>query len=99
MRKFFRVGPLFVAAALAVPAFTPTVASAQTVDEQRQRVEDIVDELERLEERARSLGADYVEAIDTKGLLDEDIVEAEARVAAKEAELAELYADRGEMEI
>ncbi len=99
MWKFMRAAPLVLAAVLAVPAFTPTVARAQTVDEQRQRVEDIVNELERLERRANDLAADYVEALDSKSLLDEEIVEAEARVAAKEAELAGLRDDLGEMAI
>ena len=89
--------PVAVAIALIVPAMAPTVASAQTVDGQRQKVEDIVDELERLEEQSIQLGEEYVEAIDTKTQLDAEIVEAEARVMEKEAELAQLRGNLGEM--
>jgi len=99
MRQLLRALPVALAAALLVPAMTPTVASAQTVDQQRQRVEDIVNELERLEEKANDIAADYVEAIDSKTELDGEIIEAEARVAAKEAELALLRDDLGEMAI
>ena len=70
---------------------------AQTVDGQRQKVEDIVDELERLEEKSNQLAEDYVEAIDTKTQLDAEIVDAEARVAAKEAELDQLRGNLSEM--
>ncbi len=99
MRQLLRLLPIAVAAALVVPAMTPTVVQAQSVDEQRERVEDIVNELERLEEKANQIAEDYVEAIDDKTHLDAEIVEAEARVAAKEAELAELRANLGEMAI
>ncbi len=75
----------------------PTVVDAQSVDQQRQRVEDIVDELERLEERARQLGEDYNEAIDTKSQLDVEITDAEARIAEQEAELDQLRANLADM--
>ena len=96
MKRLFRVLPIALIVALVVPAM-PSLASASPVDEQRRHVEDIVDELERLEERATELGADYVEAVDSKGELDEEIVVAEARVAEKEAELATLRSDLSEM--
>lgn len=97
MKRLFRVFPVAVAVALLVPAMTSTTANAQSVDQQRQRVEDIVDELENLEERANQIGEDYVEAIDTKNQLDVEIGEAQERVAAKEAELGELRKSLGEM--
>jgi len=99
MTKLLRIVPVVLASALMVPAFTPTVANANPVDQQRQRVEDIVDELERLEEDARRIGEEYVLAVDAQTLLDEEIVEAEARVAAKEAEINDLRGDLGEMAI
>ena len=99
MAKLLRIVPVVLASALMVPAFTPTVANANPVDQQRQRVEDIVDELERLEEDARRIGEEYVLAVDAQTLLDEEIVEAEARVAAKEAEINDLRGDLGEMAI
>ena len=99
MFKLLRIVSVVLASALMVPAFTPTVANANPVDQQRQRVEDIVDELERLEEDARRIGEEYVLAVDAQTLLDEEIVEAEARVAAKEAEINDLRGDLGEMAI
>ncbi|NND74734.1 MAG: hypothetical protein HKN44_06965 [Ilumatobacter sp.] len=99
MKHLLRVAPVAVAAALMVPAFTPTIAVASPVDEQRQRVENIVDELERLEERARKIGEEYVVAVDEKSALDEEIVAAEARVAAKAAEIDKLRGDLGQMAI
>ncbi|MET0910637.1 MAG: NlpC/P60 family protein [Ilumatobacteraceae bacterium] len=97
MRQLLRVFPVAVAIALIVPMMAPTVVQAQSVDGQRQKVEDIVDELERLEEKSNQLAESYVEAIDTKAQLDAEIVEAEARVAAKEAELTELRGSLSEM--
>jgi cell wall-associated NlpC family hydrolase len=99
MKQLLRVLPIAVATALLVPAFTPTVSYASPVDAQRGRVEDIVDELERLEENARRIGEEYVLAVDTKAALDSEVVESEARVAAKEAEIGELRGDLGEMAI
>ena len=97
MKRLLRVLPVAIIVSLVVPAMAPRVASADSVDQQRQRVEDIVDELERLEERANQIGEDYVEAIDTKAQLEVEITAAEARVAAKEAELGELRLNLGEM--
>jgi cell wall-associated NlpC family hydrolase len=97
MKRLLNVFPVAIVVALVVPAMTPTTASAQSVDQQRQRVEEIVDMLEGLEERANQLGEDYVEAIDTKNQLDGEIGEAEERVAEKEAEIGELRSNLGEM--
>jgi cell wall-associated NlpC family hydrolase len=71
----------------------PHVATAQTVDQQRREVERIVDELERLEEQSDLLTEQYNVALGDKARLDEEVAEAEQRVAAKEAELAELRGD------
>ena len=97
LKQFLRGLPVALAVTFAVPAVLPTVAEAQSVDQQRQKVEDIVDELERLEERARQLGEDYVEAIDTKSQLDVEIADAEARIAEQEAELDQLRASLSDM--
>ncbi len=99
MNKLLRIVPVIIASALMVPAFTPTMASASPVDQQRQRVEDIVDELERLEDDALRLGEEFVLAVDAKTVLDEEIVAAEARVAEKEVEIDGLRGDLGEMAI
>src|SRR5262245_44439558 len=87
------------AAALAVavgilPAVSPTTAAANPIDDQRQRVEQITDELERLEERSDILTEDYVVAVDEKNRLDTEVAAAEQRVAEKSAEVDAL---RGEL--
>ena len=89
--------PVTVAVALLVPAMASGTAEAQTVDQQRDRVEDIVDELERLQERALVLGEGYNDAVDTKSQLDVEIADAEARIAEKEAEVARLRSNLSEM--
>jgi cell wall-associated NlpC family hydrolase len=86
-----------LALAVAAPVVLPTPVQAQSVDQQRQKVEQIVDELERLQERAQQLGEDYVAAIDTKDQLDVEIADAEARIGEKEAELAQLRASLSDM--
>ncbi len=97
LKQILRVLPVALAVTFVAPVALPTVVSAQSVDQQRQKVEDIVDELERLEERARQLGEDYVEAIETKDALDLEIVDAEARIAEQEAELNQLRASLSDM--
>jgi len=89
--------PAAVAVALIAPAMAPTAVQAQSVDQQRDRVEDIVDKLERLEEKALKLGEDYNDTIDTQGQLDLEIADAEARIGEQEAELAELRSNLSEM--
>ena len=97
MRQLLRVVPIAIAVAFLVPAMTPAVVQAQSVDQQKQKVEDIVDELERLEEQALQLGEQYTDAIDTKNALDTEIADAEARIGEKEAELAKLRGNLSEM--
>ena len=97
MRQLLRVIPIVITVAFLVPAMTPAVAQAQSVDQQEQKVEDIVDELERLEEQAFQLGEQYTDVIDTKSALDAEIADAEARIAEKEAELAKLRGHLSEM--
>jgi cell wall-associated NlpC family hydrolase len=97
LKQLLRGLPVALAVTFASPVAFPTAVNAQSVDQQREKVDEIVDELERLEERARQLGEDYVEAIDTKSQLDTEIAEAEARIAEQEAELNQLRASLGEM--
>ena len=97
MKQLLRVFPVAVVVSLVVPAMTSSTASAQSVDQQQKRVEEIVDMLEHLEERAIQLGEDYVEAIDTKNQLDVEIGDAEERIGEKEAEISELRSNLGEM--
>ncbi len=97
LKQILRTVPVALAVTFAVPVALPTVVNAQSVDQQRQKVEDIVDELERLEERARQLGEDYVEAIDTKSQLDVEIADAEVRITEQEAEINQLRASLSDM--
>src|SRR5918994_1809574 len=80
--------------AVAIPVILPASAGAGPVEDQRREVERIVDELERLEERSDILTEVYAVAVDDKRRLDDEVVAAEARVAAKEAEVDQL---RGEL--
>ena len=97
LKQILRGLPVALAVTIMVPVAIPSVVQAQTSDQQRKRVDDIVDELERLEERAQQLGEDYVEAIDTKGQLDVEIADAVARIDEKEAELNQLRASLSDM--
>lgn len=99
MRQLLRLAPLALIIGLVVPAMHPTVASASPVDQKRQRVEDIVDELERLEQQTLEISEDYVEALDEQSALAQEIVDLEAEIAAKEAELSTLRADLGDMAV
>ena len=47
MRQLLRLAPIALMIGLVVPAMVPSIAAASPVDQKRQRVEDIVDELER----------------------------------------------------
>jgi cell wall-associated NlpC family hydrolase len=91
---------LIVAASLvlASPAVFPEAASAG-VEDARQEVQRIVDELERLETEADILAEDYAVAEDSKRQLDVEVAEAEQRVAEKEAELNSLRGDLSEVAI
>ena len=99
MRSLFRVAPVALAIVFAVPVLNPHAANAQTVDQQRERVEQLVDELERLQDRALELAEDYNEAIQRQAELADEIAQAEADIAAKEIELAELRSDLGDMAV
>ena len=77
---------------IAAPMIDAGVASA-TVEDQRNEVERIVDQLDNLHEQADILAEDYAVAVDEKNQLDIEIAKAEERVAAKQAELGQLQGD------
>ena len=96
-----RITQLLVAAStvmFVVPAAFPEAAYASVADQQRE-VERIVDELDRLHTQADILAEDWAEAEDNLRRLDQEVIEAEARVAAKEAELGALRGDLSEMAV
>ncbi|MEM1334552.1 MAG: hypothetical protein AAGG08_13955, partial [Actinomycetota bacterium] len=99
MRQLLRIAPVALAVTFAVPVLNPHVANAQTVDQQRARVEQIVDELERLQDRALEIAEDYNEAVQRQAELTDEIAQAEIDIATQEAELAELRSDLGDMAV
>ncbi|HUF97578.1 MAG TPA: NlpC/P60 family protein [Ilumatobacter sp.] len=90
--RLARLAVLVVTFVFVTPMVSPQVVLA-TVEDQRAEVERIVDELDRLHEQADILAEDYAEAVDQQNQLGVEIVDAEARVADKEAELTELRGD------
>lgn len=101
MNSFRRLSRAAIATAslvLVAPLALPEVASAG-VEDARREVERIVDQLDALHTQADILAEDYAEAVDQKNQLDVEVAEAEARVAAKEAELNELRGDLSEVAI
>jgi peptidoglycan DL-endopeptidase CwlO len=95
-----RIIAVVVAVAL-VPAaaFNSSTVSADPVDDQRAEVERIADQLADLREQSDILAEDYVTAIDDKNRLDADVAKAEKRVAAKEAQVAALRGELGELAV
>jgi cell wall-associated NlpC family hydrolase len=96
-----RTTAFLVACCIAVvaPATNAGYVVASPVDDERREVERIVDELAELEKQADILAEDYVVAIDEQKQLDEEVVAARARVAAKEAELETLRGDLSEVAV
>jgi peptidoglycan DL-endopeptidase CwlO len=91
---------MVVAVAVAVvPAIFGSVATADPVDDQRAEVERITDHLEELERQSDVLSEQYVQAIDKKRNLDAEVAEAEKRVAAKEAQVAKLRGELGDVAV
>mgnify|MGYP000950897905 CR=1 FL=1 len=84
---------------LVAPLATPQAAQATGVDAAQAEVNRVVDELDRLHERADKLAEEYNAALDRERQLNDEIVDAEARVAAKEAELTELRGDLAEVAV
>ena len=99
MKHLLRVLPVAFMICFVVPTLTPSVASASPIDQQRDKVEGIVDELERLEQQANQIGEDYVEALDEQSRLGEEIAALEADIAKQEAELLVLQNDLAEMAV
>ena len=96
-----RISHLLVAAStvvFVVPVAFPEAVYA-SVSDQRREVERIVDELDRLHTQADILAEDWAEAEDNLRGLDQEVIEAEARVKAKEAELGALRGDLSEMAV
>lgn len=87
------------AATLVVLALAPAVASAGSVQDQRNEVERIADELDALADRIGQLDEDYGAALDRKDTLDAEIVVLQAKVDEQSSLLAELERALSEMAI
>lgn len=73
-----------------VPAVMPGQVSADSIDQKRAQAANIADQLEKLAEQMGMLGEDYSEALQTQADLSVEIKQAQADVAAAEAQLAEM---------
>lgn len=97
MRKVLRSA---MAAGLAV---TLTLAGAMPVaassGDKKREIEQIADELERLQGQVDEYAEDYAVAVDRKSELDVEVADAEARVAAKQAEVDAVNADLANMAV
>ncbi|HEX4981926.1 MAG TPA: C40 family peptidase [Ilumatobacteraceae bacterium] len=99
MKRRTRAFVVACAIAVVAPSMNAGYVVASQVDDERRDVERIVDELAELEKQADILAEDYVVAIDEQKQLDEEVVAARARVAAKEAELETLRGDLSEVAV
>ena len=79
-----------MASMVLVPAVMPGQVSADSIDQKRAQAANIADQLEKLAEQMGMLGEDYAEALQTQADLSVEIKQAQADVAAAEAELAEM---------
>src|SRR4029453_13462945 len=84
---------------LTAPMIDGHVASATSVEDQQREVEGIAPHPDNPPEPADILPEDYAVAVDEKNQLDIEIAKAEERVAAKQAELAQLQGDLSEVAV
>ena len=82
----------YVAAALAVGSLlsSATVVGADSVGDQKAKVNQLADQLDNLENRLGQLDEDYGAAQDKKAELDQEIADSQARIAQQQARLGEL---------
>jgi peptidoglycan DL-endopeptidase CwlO len=90
-----------LAAAVAVCSLlaSATVAGASSVGSEKQRVAQLADQLDNLENRIGQLDEDYGAAQDKKAGLDQEIADSQARIAQQEARLAELSGVLGDIAV
>jgi cell wall-associated NlpC family hydrolase len=85
------------AATLGFVGVVPVEASSS--GDVKQQIEQIADEIERLEAKVDQFAEDYAVAVDNKATLDAEVIDAEARVAAKQAEVDAVNADLSNMAV
>ncbi|MEP7115841.1 MAG: NlpC/P60 family protein [Ilumatobacteraceae bacterium] len=90
-----------LAAAVAIGSLlaSATVVSADSVGSQKQKVAQLADQLDNLENRIGQLDEDYGAAQDKKSGLDQEIAESQARIAQQEARLGELAGVLGDIAV
>ncbi|CAN5449127.1 hypothetical protein BH18ACT3_BH18ACT3_02950 [soil metagenome] len=92
-RRLRRLFPAAIVVTLFVPALSVGPATASPIDDQERRVQELTDELERLQERSDKFAEVYNVALREQGELTEEIEEAEARIAKKELRVGGLRDD------
>ena len=76
-----------------------TLVSAGSVGSQKQKVDQIAEQLDDLENRIGQLDEDYGAAQDRKAVLDQDIADSQARIAQQQARLGELAGTLGDIAV
>ncbi len=76
-----------------------TVASADSVGSQKQKVAQLADQLDNLDNRLGQLDEDYGAAQDKKAQLDQEIADSQARIAQQEARLGQLAGVLGDIAV
>ena len=77
-------------AVLAAATLASSAVAASPVDEQRDEVEQITSELERLEREAATLAEDHIDALAAKDQLDAEIAEIERRLGDQQSAVDDL---------
>ena len=90
-----------VAAVIAVGSLltSATVANAGSVATQKQKVDQLADQLDDLENRLGTLDEDYGAALDRKAQLDQEIADSQAKISQQEARLTELAGVLGDIAV
>jgi cell wall-associated NlpC family hydrolase len=87
-------------AAVATLTFVGVVpVEASSSGDVKEQIERIADEIDRLKDKVDQYAEDYAVAMDNKSNLDAEVTEAEARVAAKQAEVDKVNADLANMAV
>jgi cell wall-associated NlpC family hydrolase len=87
-------------AAVATLTFVGVVpVEASSSGDVKEQIERIADEIDRLKDKVDQYAEDYAVAMDNKSNLDAEVTQAEARVAAKQAEVDKVNADLANMAV
>ena len=78
---------------LLAPLLQPGLVSADSIDDQRRRVAEIVNELESLASQADALGEKYSDTLAEKDAIEADIAETEVRIFELQKQLAVMQAN------